>query len=287
MMARLVVDAAAGRGTVAAARATAGRASVDDGAVSDHGELAVPARFGPEPPPVPSPSRGWAVPAAAAVLVLVVLGAGAAWLRTEDDEVPDDVPLLVAEGVRDDFTRAESPTPLEVTRTGQPWEQVSGRWEVEDGVARLVERNDLGARTVAITEMETSDGAVAVTAASMTDGVGVAFRYQDAFNYWFVTAVPSFGSWRIDRLEDGELVEVGGLPLVEAVDGSTLEVRFEGRTITVFVDGEQQQEVTDPALGDATGVGLVFTGGRPEVAAWDDLVAVPISAPASASVDPS
>jgi hypothetical protein len=287
MMARQAAPAGARAGVVSAARATTGCASADDGAVSDPGELAVPACFGPEPLPAPSPSRGWAVPAAAAVLVLVVLGASAAWLRTEDDEVPDDVPLLVAEGVRDDFTRAESPMALEVTRTGQPWEQVSGRWEVEDGVVRLVERNDLGARTVAITEMESSDGAVAVTAASMTDGVGVAFRYQDAFNYWFVTAAPSFGSWRIDRLEDGNLVEVGGLPLVEAVDGSILEVRFEGRTITVFVDGEQQQEVVDPALADATGVGLVFTGGRPDAAAWDDLVAVPISAAASASVDPS
>ncbi|OWY62939.1 hypothetical protein B7486_55755, partial [cyanobacterium TDX16] len=70
-------------------------------------------------------------------------------------------------------------------------------------------------------------------------------------------------------------------------DGSTVEVRFEGRTTTVFVDGEQQLEVVDPALEDATGVGLVFTGARPEDAAWDDLVAVPIAAPASASVDPS
>jgi hypothetical protein len=245
-------------------------------------------RFGPEPaaPADRRPDRR--VPVAAAGLAVVALLASGAWLAEDDSEVPDqEVPLLVADGIRDDFTRAESPAPLGEARTGQTWEEVSGRWEVVDGVARVVEPNDLGYRTVAVTDLGSSDGAASVTAADMDDGVGLVFRYQDAFNYWFLTPAPSFGSWRLDRLEDGELVAVTGLGLVEARDGSTMEVRFEGRTITVFVDGQQQREVVDPALERATGVGLVYVGSRPAAAGWDDLVAVPILSTSAASVAPS
>lgn len=228
------------------------------------------------------------MPVAAAVLAVVALVASASWLAEDESEVPErEVPLLVADGTRDDFTRAESPAPLGRTRTGQPWEEVSGTWAVVDGEARVVEPNDLGFRTLAVTDLGSPDGAVSVTAASMTDGVGVAFRYQDAFNYWFLTPLPSFGSWRVDRLEEGNLVEVAGLGLLEARDGSTMEVRFEGRTITIFVDGQQRQQVVDPALEQATGVGMVYVGTRPAEAAWDDLVAVPIATTPATSVNPS
>lgn len=218
---------------------------------------------------------------------MVVVGSSLLWFRGDQREAADEVPLLVADGVRDDFTRSRSPVGLERARTGQPWDQVSGRWEVQEGEAKAVEANALGARTLAVTDLGVADGALAVTLAIAVDGVGVVFRYQDAFNYWLVTAVPSFASWRIDRLDEGVLVEVATLPLVEAEDGTTVEVRFEGRSITVFVDGEQRHELVDGALEHATGIGLVFTGANPERASWDDLVAVPITGDASASVTPS
>ena len=216
--------------------------------------------------------------------MVVVLVATGSWIVEDGTERPTDVPLLVADGVRDDFTRAESPAPLGDTRTGQSWDEVSGAWEVRDGVARVVERNDLGTRTVAVADLGASDGAVSVTAASMVNGFGVVFRFQDAFNYWLVVASPDYGSWRLQRLDEGRIVELGGIGLAPSVDGSTVEVRFEGRTITVFVDGLERREVVDDALLDATNVGLLAEGAGSTEAAWDDFVGVPVETPSSTSL---
>jgi hypothetical protein len=244
---------------------------------------APPAHFGPEALPA-RPHRQWVVPLAAAALVVVVVVATTTWILDDGTDRPTDVPLLVADGVRDDFTRIESPAPLGDTRTGQAWDEVSGTWEVRDGAARVVEVNELGTRTVAVADLGASDGAVSVTAASMANGFGLVFRFQDAFNYWLVVASPEFGSWRLQRLDEGHTVELGGIGLAPAEDGSTVEVRFEGRTITLFVDGLQRREVVDDALVDATGVGLLAEGPASTEAAWDDFVAVPVATPSSTSL---
>jgi len=232
-------------------------------------------------------SRPWVVPASAGVLVLVVLLASASWFRGESTDVVEPVPLLVAEGVRDDFLRTEPVEPLGDARTGQAWEEVSGTWEAHDGLARVVEANDLGARTVAVVDLGSSDGAVAVTAAAMVEGFGLVWRYEDAFNYWFLAASPRFGSWRLQRLDDGTTVDLGGIGLAPAIDGTTVEVRFEDRTTTVFVDGVEQRELVDDALVDATSVGVLVEGPDVLDAAWDDFVAVPSPGPSATSVDPS
>lgn len=245
-----------------------------------------PSRFGvaaPEWQP-----RSTAPVAVAAVALVLVAGLATAWWFSH--EVPggsDEVPLLVADGVRDDFVRRADPSPLGDARTGQAWEAVSGRWEVHDGAAQVTEPNDLGVRTAAVVDLASSDGAVAVTAASMVRGFGLVWRFEDAFNYWFITAAPEFGSWRLQRLDDGTAVDLGGIGLAPAEDGTTVEVRFEGRTTTIFVDGEPRREVVDDALVEATGVGLLVEGDDAVQAAWDDFVAVPSTPATSANVDPS
>jgi hypothetical protein len=227
------------------------------------------------------------VPVAAAVLVSVVIAATVTWALSAEEGADTDVPLLLGPGVSDDFARDEDPGPLGDARTGQPWDQVSGTWRVRDGAATVDEPNDAGQRTAAVVDLGAADGAVAVTAVRMAPGLGLVFRYQDAFNYWFLTSAPDYGSWRLQRLEQGETVDVGGIGLAGIADGTTAEVRFAGRTITVFVNGVAARQFTDPALEDATGVGMLVEGGGALDAAWDDFVAVPADSTPSTTVDPS
>lgn len=227
------------------------------------------------------------MPLAGAALVLTVVAAVAGWAATADDAADTDIPVLVGPGVSDDFTREEDPAALGDTRTGQPWDQVSGTWLVRGGAAVVGTANEAGARTAAVVDLGSADGAVAVTARQMVSGLGVLFRYQDPFNYWFLTAAPAFGTWKLQRLQEGEVIVVGSIGLAEAVDGTTVEVRFEGRTITTFIDGAAARQFSDPALEDATGVGILVEGPQAADAAWDDFVAVPSGGTPSTTVYPS
>lgn len=255
--------------------------------VSMSAPATAPSRFGPEPVPPPRPPSSWPLPLAAAFLAVVAVVAVATWVVGAGDGAGTDVPLLLGPGVSDDFTRDEDPGPLGDARTGQRWDQVSGRWSVRDGHAVVVEPNQAGQRTVAVVDLGAADGAVSVTASAMVSGFGLAFRYQDPFNYWFLTSAPGYGTWKLQRLDDGEVVEVGPIGLAQAVDGTTVEVRFSGRTITVLIDGSPARQFTDPALEDAAGVGILVEGAGALDASWDDFIAVPAGGTPSATVDAS
>lgn len=247
----------------------------------------VPTRFGPEVVE-PAPAPRWPVVASVAAFVLLVAVGVGAWVGEDAPGEAEEVPLLVGPGVQDDFTRSEDrASSLGQARSGQEWDEVAGRWAVADGVAVLEEVNDLGERSLALVDLGSGDGAVSITAAEVANGLGLVFRFEDAFNYWLLTASPDFGGWRLSRIEEGQVVDVAALPLTPTAPGTTAEVRFSGRDITVFLDGTEVRSLTDPALADATRVGLLFQGGDPSGAAWDDFVAVPEGGTPSTTVAPS
>lgn len=222
---------------------------------------------------------------AAVVLVVVLAVVIALQVFSSDDEGGGDgggeeggSPSIV-----DSFDRANSPAELGTTESGQPWEAVSGTWGVSEQQAILVEPNPDGVRSIAVVDLGSSDGSVAVTGGTMRQGWGVVFRYQGPFNYWFLTAAPDFATYNLARISNGEFQSLGSVGLAEVADGTEVQIRLSGSTIEIRVAGKLVKAVTDPTLIGATQAGIISTGAEADGATWDDFEATPAAPQATVS----
>lgn len=230
----------------------------------------------------------WKLVAGGVVVVLVVLVAvvAAVVLIGDDDGGGGggDGPAARA-SIVDTFDRADAPNELGATDSGQPWTAESGVWGIRDGEAVLVEPNPDGLRSIAVVDTGSSNGTVSATAGTMTAGWGLVFRYQGPFNYWYITASPDFATYNLARVVDGEVQPLGGVGLAGVDDGSVVQVRLDGATIEISINGNPVKAITDTTLMGATKAGLVAAGQSAAQATWASFEAAPTGA-ASGAVTP-
>ena len=80
--------------------------------------------------------------------------------------------------------RRREPRPRE---TGQPWAPIKGIWGEEAGAAGVVTPDPISP-SYALIRSGRGAGSVAMTAAHVTEGMGIAFRCEDELNCWTLTA---------------------------------------------------------------------------------------------------
>jgi hypothetical protein len=240
---------------------------------ADAGEEPVDADV--EPPPLALPL--WKLVAGGiAVVVVVLLAVGGALVLLGDDEDDGGGGEQTEDAsVVDSFDRADAPNELGATESGQPWTAESGVWGVQDEQAVLVEPNPDGQRSIAVVDLGASNGTVSATAGTMTGGWGLVFRYQGPFNYWYLTASPDFATYNLARVVDGEVQPLGGVGLAEVADGSVIQVRMDGATIEISVNGNPVKAITDTTLIGATQAGLLASGQAGAQATWETFEATP------------
>jgi len=229
---------------------------------------------GPAPVAQPSSAAGddsrsnrrngpWSVPKLAAVLLvsaLLVGGGFAAGWYVDKATTTSDGPADSAVPLADLFDASPGALDGRVApgRQGATWTDPSASFVVDDGVVRVVPESDLPA--IAIIEQSGRVTSVRAAFSTVAATAGMVFRYQDAGNYWQVTAAPSFGTWEISRVEDGEATAVADLGFR---GGTTIDVIFVGSSIQFLVDGVLGEIIRDEFLDDSDLVGLIVgsTGG--------------------------
>lgn len=177
-------------------------------------------------------------------------------------------PALAVSGGLDSFSRFDASNTLGTMPGGPSWRAVTGGWAVALGQAYPA--SPAPGRSVAVIGLGQGDGAVQVRVVQMVQGAGVVFRYRDPANYWYVAAVPAYGSWAVVKVVDGNEEVVGNTGPSPVGDGTTVAVRFQGPRIDVAVDGVVKKTVSDGALADAPGVGMAVPGPDAAKARFDD-----------------
>jgi hypothetical protein len=236
-----------------------------------------------EPPPLALPLWKLVAGGVAVVVVVVAVVVGAIVLLGEEDDGGSgggDEPAAQA-SIVDSFDRADAPDELGATESGQTWEAASGVWGVEDEQAVLVEPNPDGQRSIVVVDLGSSNGTVSTTAGTMTTGWGMVFRYRGPFNFWYLTAAPEFATFNLARVVDGVVQPLGSLGLAAVEDGTVVQVRLDGATIEISVNGNPVKAITDTTLMGATQAGLLASGQSAATATWDSFEATPTGAPAA------
>ncbi|MDT3443600.1 DNRLRE domain-containing protein [Pseudofrankia sp. BMG5.37] len=176
--------------------------------------------------------------------------------------------VMVDDQHRDTFTNANSSTGLGWTDNGENWQSGqgtgAGTWGTSSNAAYLATAS--GDRNL-VTVPAAADGTFTFKEPVAQAGVGLAFRYADAENYWRLVAQPGAGAWQLVR-------RVGGTETVVATSaggtcctaGDTLTITTAGASIVVARNGSQILSVTDTAVlhgsrvgpfAEATGAGRI------------------------------
>ena len=168
--------------------------------------------------------------------------------------------------VRDELD-APDRTPLTEAAEGRPW-VLHGSWVEEDGAARVVAAGPLREAASAVVDVGSTDVLVVVEAGVVVDGWGVAVRYQDAEHLVAVVGVPSFGGYRVVAVEDGNVRELGRVPLASSQPGTELTVVLSGDQLVVLVDRVPRAPIAVPDTPQGTSVGLYALPRTVPTASW-------------------
>jgi hypothetical protein len=126
-------------------------------------------------------------------------------------------------------------------------------------------------RQMATAEASGEDGSIEVVMARVIAGSGVVFRYVDPTNFWTITASPSDGTWRVERVVDGLASEMAVFP-GPALDGTVVRVFFEEDKLKFTIDNFLKDEIMSPVHAAAGGFGFVAAGPDAQAAAWDSII---------------
>lgn len=152
---------------------------------------------------------------------------------------------------------------------GTEWSAVAGAWTVADGVARLVEPPGRpGAPGIAVADLGSPDGWVAATAAEMTSGWGLVFRYADLANFSYVIADPVFASFRIVEVAAGTKEVLGSVAPAPTRAGALVRVDASGSDIRLTVDGQVLLDVASQRSSVGDGIGLYAAPSAAGSAGW-------------------
>jgi hypothetical protein len=219
-------------------------------------------------PPLPRA----AVLALAVLTVLAVAGLSLALFvgDIEDENGDDDSAAAATVTLPTSGDAFDRPDADGLADADHPWQEPEGLWLVQDSHAALSTgtSDDLPGLAVLPGDAPSS---VEVTATAVEPGWGLAFRVQDRDNFWAVVADTDGAAWSLVHVADGTAEVTEGFVPVEPTDLAVVGVELTGDLIRVTV-GDQSNQVSDPALADATAVGLVaLPGGSLPSMAWDDL----------------
>jgi hypothetical protein len=187
---------------------------------------------------------------------------------------PLNLPSL---GLFDSLARPDSDA-LGVADSGQAWIEDAGDWGVESASAVIAAPNPSGP-SLAVANTRTTRGTVQVTMPSVEPATGIVFRYENAFNYWALTAAPEAGTWSISQLVAGELTQVGSVGLAPTADFTTVAVRFDENLLEFFIDGTSVSAIIDPDTIGGTYAGLIGRGPDAVDARWTNFVVIAQASP--------
>ena len=191
-----------------------------------------------------------------AVVALLGLGFGLDRLTTQTSHVvvvPAAVPF--PRTMTDAFAKHPGPG-LGLAPTGERWSAARGVWAASDGTAGPVAMAPLGS-AVALLRVGRGPGSIAVTAQTMTKGMGLAFRCQGLLACWTVTAVPELGTWKITKIVAAVPTEAGNVGTVPVAAGTRIRIANRADGFDVFINEVLARTVTDKTGNDAPLAGLV------------------------------
>ena len=181
--------------------------------------------------------------------------------------------------VWDSFDRPDQPG-LGAATSGQTWTALSGTWSIARHRASASPNDTV---SVAVVQQGVPGSATYVRAfaTGTMSNDGIAFRCQDTRNCWLVEAVPQYKTWSIRKIVDGRVTKLGNIGSVERTPGTSISVHSNGDGITIAVNGVYRRALSDPALRDVTGVGIVRGAGGTRPARWSRFEAdvVPVARP--------
>jgi hypothetical protein len=209
----------------------------------------------------PMPVARWLVVsglAALGILLVIAIVAGSLALTApgDGDDEETDEPRAVT--VHDEFGR--SGTTLGTTATDQEWQEVQGQWAATLLGAQVV-RPDGDLPSLAVVDLEDTDGSVRFRSAKLVDGMGVVVRFRNASNYVAVIAARTYATWTVRHVVNGVGTDVGTIGLAYTDDNTSVDVRMRGDSIDVYVDGVYQETFTIPPDEGATKVGMIAMPG--------------------------
>ena len=157
--------------------------------------------------------------------------------------------------LRDDFQARTGPG-LGTATTGQHWTEINSTWAAGNGLAGAT-KNDGLRRAYALAHNGQGPGSVTVTAATITKGMGLAFRCRSELNCWTLTAVPELGTWKISKIAGVNVQEMGNLGQQPVKDGTRVRVDLTAASIRFFVDDVFARQIDDPQSDYAPDAGLI------------------------------
>ena len=225
------------------------------GVIDAQPTAAEPASVGPWD--LTPPQRTKALVCLVVVLGLLAgLGVGLDRVTTSTRKV---VPIAAAvpfpREITDEFAARPGPG-LGTAATGQRWSSPRGTWGVSGDGAGVVAMAPLGS-ALALVRVGRGPGSIAVTAQTMTKGMGIAFRCRGLLDCWNITAIPELGTWKITKIAAAVPTEMGNLGQVPVAAGSRIRVDNHVDGFDVFIDDTLVKHVDDTSLNDAQMAGLV------------------------------
>ncbi|MEO7428141.1 MAG: hypothetical protein ABIY48_02040 [Acidimicrobiales bacterium] len=172
----------------------------------------------------------------------------------------------------DDFERT-APAGLGQA-SGQEWEAVSGSFGTAGGAAVLQTPNEVGPRSITLVDVGATNGRIVATVGRATSSWGVAFRYADPFNYWYLQAAPDYAVLNVVRVMGGNPQVIGPTNLVGLREGTEVEVLLHGSDIKVQVDGTTVFFLTNNHALGAHKAGLLALGDA-DGTSWAEFSATP------------
>ena len=129
------------------------------------------------------------------------------------------------------------------------WDQVAGHWSVGSNSATFVpqaessfelERVDAEERMIVsgllLHDMSEKADSVSVTLSRSGNGCGLAFRFRDTRNFWFVATAPGFATWSIYAVEDGRTRYVANTGTSATNDSTRVTVIDRGNELKFYVE---------------------------------------------------
>ncbi len=145
---------------------------------------------------------------------------------------------------------------LGVTATGQHWSTPRGTWGVAGDGAGVVAMAPLGS-AVALVRVGRGPGTIAVTAQTVSKGMGLAFRCRGLLDCWTLTAVPEFGTWQLTKIAAAAPTDMGNIGTEPVAPGTRIRINNRVDGFDVYVNDVLAKQISDASLDDAQMAGLV------------------------------
>lgn len=166
-------------------------------------------------------------------------------------------------------TRTESFNTADSTTLGpdQSWTEVSGSWEVHSNQAGLNETSNTNFRSarcggdIGSTDMYAQCVVAAMPVLGSINAAGPCVRFADAANTYYCAEYLSGSTSstfivRIAKVVTGTRTQLGSGVTVTFNAGDVVKLTCAGSTLTTYLNGTQQEQITDTSITTGTKAGL-------------------------------